>query len=71
MKFNKIKEISKKYKTKHQDKFHKYEKPKPNNNILKEISIKITQTLWPYNILPHKKAWHDGTTWQLANKNKV
>ena len=28
--FNKIKEISKSYKTKHQDKSCKYEKPKPN-----------------------------------------
>ena len=30
IRFNKVKEISKSYKTKRQEKFQKYEKPKPN-----------------------------------------
>ena len=43
--FNKIKKISTGYKTKLQDKFHKYEKQKPNTYTKKDHSKKINAKL--------------------------
>ena len=43
-KFDRIKRISKIHKTKHQNKFHKYDKPKPNNFAKKDFHKKFRVT---------------------------